>query len=151
MGKSLIALAVLIFSTTVFAQVKACTTDSAYKNTGWEVVYPKDFDAFYAVFEKVLKAEIQSGELVDDLDSILSTTSSVQAGSSLYMRAQTWDRLSTPRDEMYGDLAVFTNKFAPEEVLEVRWYTNSKKFVAVNSKHLRCVSVIVPYAVNSIL
>jgi len=124
-----------------------CSTDIAFSDGGWEVSRPQDFDLFYSTFKSELDSSINTGDAVKDLDGTIVTTQSL-AGNRIYMRTQTWDNLKTSTGEMYGDVAIFTNKFAPEQVLEIRWYKDGIKNVAINEAYLTCVSLGVPLAEN---
>ena len=145
--KTIIILLSMTFSSISFGA--SCSTNQGYLNQGWGVSYAKDFDQLYLKLKSELDAGIKAGDIVKDLDGIIYTDQTVST-NRIYMRTQSWDSLKTATDEMYGDIAIFTNKQAPEEVLELRWYKNGKRFVAINPQYLACVSIGAPLAVNAI-
>lgn len=146
--KKLIIFAGLLLS--LFNIQASCPNDTSYKNLGWVVSYPQNFELFSKYFMNQLERGIQSGEYVKDLKGVIATSES-KIENRLYMDVTTWDNLSTGPNEAYGDFAVFRNNNDLNQILEIRWFNYGERYVAVNSKLMNCVSIIPPTAQNTIL
>jgi hypothetical protein len=62
------------------------------------------------------------------------------------------DRLSTDRDEMWGDISFSRTGPDTVEYTEVRWYDPSTqtKHIVCNAQHVFCLTTKVPLAYNTI-
>ncbi|TKB07333.1 hypothetical protein [Desulforhopalus sp. IMCC35007] len=62
------------------------------------------------------------------------------------------DRLSTDRDEMWGDISFSRTGPDTMEYTEVRWYDphTQTKHIVCNAKHVFCLTTNVPLAYNTI-
>ena len=146
--KYLACLIVFITSQTLFAS--ECKLIGAYEELGWKVHSPHDFNYYLKKVKQNVKSGLEQGELVLDLEGTLSSTRTVDH-RRIYMGILSWDSLLTRNEVMYGDFAIFQNKFEPYEYLEVRWFESGKKHVVYNDKSLNCISIIPPFSDNSIL
>ena len=144
--KLIIAL-MLIFSTQI-SMAKNCQTDASYSKQEWKITYPNNFNSIYKDLQRDLSQGIMNKEITKDLDGTIVTSQGYL--NRIYMHTRSWDTLSTPQKEMFGDIAIFTNRLNEDEILEIRWFENGVKHIAVNSKYLECVSISAPFPENTI-
>ena len=65
------------------------------------------------------------------------------------VKYEAYDRLSTPRNTMYGDI-VFITDSESGDLLELRWFDGQKKHVVFNDKLQRGVTELIPPVKNSL-
>lgn len=63
-----------------------------------------------------------------------------------------FDRVSTPRDEMWGDISFARTGPDTSEYTEIRWYdpATKTKHIVCNPTHVSCLTTKVPLAYNTI-
>ena len=135
--KNLMAICALVFGFNTFA---TCSNE-ALSELGFKVETAK----FTKNSAKILKWLANDQEqFVDDIETKFFST---QYGA--YVQFNSYDHLSTPQMEMFGDIVVIRD-LNSNEVLEVRWYKNSVKYISYNSNKQNCASDLVPYADNAL-
>lgn len=149
--KIIIILTILFYSVHVFAceECSECPNTRAFIDNGWVIHSEKDFD-------QILEQKLH--KLIPEIgaDLVLDFTEFYKSDFShdyyLIMSIVILDRISTPRDEMWGDVAFTKTDCDTEEYIELRWYdpVTKKKHIVCNSKYVCCLSTKVPLAYNTI-
>lgn len=87
--------------------------------------------------------------VVDDIECYHSDFSH---DTYLYMWIVILDRVSTVRDEMWGDVAFARIGQDGKEYIEIRWYdpATKKKHIVCNPEYVFCLTTKVPLAYNTI-
>src|SRR4051812_40424960 len=131
----------LVFSASVSA-VAQCRSDTKLSAAGW-VIHPSvEFQELAAYQRAQMKTHAE--DFVFDPEGRWSASPTPRS-----LRARSWDRLSTPQAEMYGDLFVIEDLNTGEPV-EVRWY-DGRKHVVYDSKVEECAcGDFLPMAVNAL-
>ena len=126
-----------------------CPNEKAFLDNGWIIHCESDFDQ---ILEEKLDEFIP--EIGTDLvlDNEASYISDFSHNCYLIMWVVIWDRVSTVRDEMWGDVAFSSTCPYSEEYTEVRWYdpVTKKKHIVYNPEHACCLTTKVPLAYNTI-
>jgi hypothetical protein len=138
----LCALAAILFSHQANGAGAACATDASYIASGWVISHPSDWTAL----TKALLARYQRerAEFVFDTEGRFRDSTS----GRIYL-ARSFDRLSTPRPEMYGDFLVIM-ELNKGKIAEIRWYEKGKKHLAYDPDYQRCASSLFPWAGNAL-
>lgn len=123
--------------------------DYDYKENGWIIHNSTEFDKILNDVRKLVADGINNSTLVRDLDSFMVTNNS-KISPDLFMKVDTWDMTSTSQELMYGDIAILTDLFTPENALEVRWFDGKNKHLVFNDMHMYCISTKQPNASNTI-
>lgn len=134
--------------------VNGCTTEEcpnemAFLDNGWIIHCEKDFD-------RILKEKLEEYIPQVGMDLVLEYAESYMSDFShdyyLIMWVEIWDRVSTVRDEMWGDVAFSRTCPYMEEYTEVRWYdpVTKEKHIVFNPKYACCLTTKVPLAYNTI-
>lgn len=146
--KAIILLSILVCFTHAYS-CDLCPNESAFGDKGWVIHSGNDF---HKILEEKLSEfipEVGTDLVVDDAESYISDFSH---DHYLIMWVVILDRVSTVKDEMWGDVA-FT-KIGPyaEEFVELRWYdpTTKTKHIVCNPEHAFCLTTKVPLAYNTI-
>ncbi|WP_127717377.1 hypothetical protein [Halobacteriovorax sp. HLS] len=135
--KGLLISVALLFGFNTFA---TCSNE-ALSEIGFKIESTK----FHSNTKKVLNWLSHDEDFfVDDIETKFFST---QYGG--YVQFNSYDHLSTPQMEMYGDIVVI-RALSSDEVLEVRWYKNGIKHISYNAKKQGCASDLVPYADNAL-
>ena len=126
-----------------------CPTREAFLDNGWIVHSENDF---YSILEDKLNEflpEIGKDLILDNAESYISDYSH---DYYLIMWVVIWDRVSTGKDEMWGDVAWSRTCPYTGEYTEVRWYdpVTKKKHIVFNPEHSCCLTTNVPLAYNTI-
>ncbi len=146
--KTLLLLMVLLGCANAYSS-EDCPYEKIFREHGWVVHCEDDFDQI--VKEKLAEfiPEIGKDLIFDDSESYISDFSH---DYYMIMWIVIWDRISTTKDEMWGDVAV--SKTCPHtgEYTELRWYDpeTKKKHIVFNPKHARCLTTKIPLAYNTI-
>jgi len=146
--KSIIFLFILFFFV-IPCYSEDCPNENAFLDNGWIVHSEKDFDQ---IVEKKLQEflpEIGKDLVLDDAESYKSDFSH---DYYLIMWVVILDRISTVKDEMWGDVAFSRTCPYTGEYTEVRWYdpVTKKKHIVFNPRHVCCLTTKVPLAYNTI-
>ena len=126
-----------------------CPHTLVFSENGWIIHDEKDFNQ---ILEQKLRDFIP--EIGADL--ILEYAEYYKSDFShdyyLIMSILIFDRISTPRDEMWGDVSLAKTDYNSDEYVELRWYdpATKKKHIVCNSKYVCCLSTKVPLAYNTI-
>lgn len=136
--KLLLGVMLCLFSVQSFAQ---CKSDQELASLDWIVHDPEDFARISADVLGQWKA--QASDFVFDTEARW-----MEDALEIPAYARSYDRLSTPQPEMYGDLFVIEhlNTGVP---YEVRWY-DGKKHVVYDRKVAQCAKDFIPFAVNAL-
>ncbi len=148
--KQIMFLALLIYCVNVHAADPChCPHVKAFRESGWIIHNEKDF---YRILDEKLQEFIPEigGDLV--LDVAESYISDFSHDCYLIMWVVIWDRVSTVRDEMWGDIAFSMTGPASEEYTELRWYDpkTRKRHIVCNPDYAFCLTTKAPLAYNTI-
>jgi hypothetical protein len=126
-----------------------CPHDKAFGDNGWIIHNEKDFHLILHEKLNEFIPEIGKDLVLDAAESYISDFSH---DYYLIMWVVIWDRVSTERDEMWGDVAFSMTGPATEEYTEVRWYDpiTKKKHIVCNPEYAFCLTTKVPLAYNTI-
>jgi nucleoside diphosphate kinase len=129
---------IFTFSNTAFA-----CADSVLENKGFEIHNSE-------MFEEKTKEIINWYE--NNMDTFSTDLNGKVWSTELngFVHIKTFDNSMTPQSEMFGDIMFVTELFSGE-LVEMRWYKNSKKNIIYNSSIQSCATNVVPYAVNALL
>jgi hypothetical protein len=146
--KTIILLSILFCCVNAFS-CERCPNEKAFWDTGWVVHSGQDFDRILKEKLNELNPEIGTDLVLDDAESYISCFSH---DYYLIMWIVIWDRTSTVRDEMWGDIAFSRTGPNTEDYTEVRWYdpVTKKKHIVCNPEHAFCLTTKVPLAYNTI-
>jgi hypothetical protein len=131
-------------------QANICDLNNSYSQRGWVLHDSSEFSEHLKRVQEVINEGLEDGLIEEDLNGVIATNRTID-GSRIYVKTISWDDLKTERDLMYGDMAIFRDHFNTANILEVRWFDGSKKHVVYNDEFLNCISIIPPYAENSIM
>ena len=145
----IIILMSIMFYVALANALAECPNQQAFMDSGWVVHNGK---SFHQIVDKKLDEFLpQVGtELV--LDHAEFYKSDYSHNHYLIMWIVIWDRVSTPRDEMWGDVAVTMTGPNSEEYIEIRWYdpVKKEKHIVCNPDYVCCLSTKIPLAYNCI-
>ncbi len=149
--KIIIILTILFYCLHVFPCEKCseCPNTEAFNNNGWVIHSETDFDQILDQKLNEFIPEIGTN-LVLDFDEYYKSDFSYDY--YLIISILILDRVSTPRDEMWGDVAFAKTTYEQAEYIELRWYdpATKKKHIVRNAKYVCCLSTKVPLAYNTI-
>ncbi len=144
----------IIFLCTLFWFANAhssgrCPNEKAFLDNGWIIHNEIEFEQILKDTLKILSPQIGRDLVLDDAESYISDFSH---DYYLIMWVVIWDRISTGRDEMWGDVAFSRTCPWSGEYTEIRWYdqVTKKKHIVYNPKHCCCLTTKVPLAYNTI-
>lgn len=126
-----------------------CPHEEAFSAQGWVVHNGKDFVQILQVKLQEFIPEIGSDLVIDDAESYLSDFSH---DTYLILWIVILDRVSTAKDEMWGDVSITKTGPATNEFAELRWYdpVTKEKHIVCNPDHAFCLTTKVPLAYNTI-
>lgn len=127
-----------------------CPHEKHFSQGGWIIHHPADF--FQIAKQKLHQFLPEIGsDLVFDHGEYYHSAYSHDPQEAMWIVI--WDRLSTGRDEMWGDVAISsTGLLEVEHIFEIRWYdpVDKKKHIIFNSNYACCLTTRVPLAYNTI-
>jgi hypothetical protein len=141
----LFTLVAFLFSASTFA---SCSFSTVLSQDGWKVHSAKQFNRLSQEVLANIEGGIDSGLIIPDMKGTFYNRNGVD--EELHIKVQSWDDLTTPQSEMFGDIAVMTEAFSGT-VVEVRWYEAGVKNVVFDLNWVTCMVHTIPYAINSIL
>lgn len=146
--KHIILLAMLFYSGNGWS-VEECPNEIAFLDNGWIVHCEKKF---HQILEEKLSEFIPEVGTDLVLDNVASYISDFSHDCYLIMWVVIWDRVSTERDEMWGDVALSMTCPYSEIYTEIRWYdpVTKKKNIVYNPEYACCLTTKVPLAYNTI-
>lgn len=146
--KLFILLSILLCSVDVYSCEK-CPNETAFLHHGWVIHSQQHFEEILE--EKLSEFMVQYGNdlVLDDAESYVSDFSH---DCDMIMWIIILDRVSTTKDEMWGDIAFSKTGPNAEEFTEVRWYdpVTKTKHIVCNSDYAFCLTTNVPLAYNTI-
>lgn len=126
-----------------------CPNHDAFREKGWVI---HDKEEFSRILTRRLEEFLpQVGkDLVLDQDEYYKSCYCYD--DYLIMQIIIYDRLSTCRDEMWGDVAFAMTGNFDGDYVELRWYdpVSKEKHIVCNPDYVCCVTTKVPLAVNTI-
>ncbi len=145
--KPIILLFILFCFVNVYAS-EECPNEKAFLDNGWIVHSEKDFDKILEEKLNEFVPEVGTNLVLDDAESYISDFSH---DCYLIMWVMVWDRVSTVRDEMWGDIVLSRTCPYTGEYTEIRWYdpVTKKKHIVYNPEHACCLTTKVPLAYNT--
>ncbi len=146
--KHIILLSILFYLVNA-CSAEECPNEKAFLDNGWVIHCEKQFDQILEEKLNEFIPEIGTDLVVDNEASYISDFSH---NCYLIMWVVIWDRISTVKDEMWGDVAFSMTCPYSEEYTEVRWYdpATKKKHIVYNPRHACCLTTKVPLAYNTI-
>lgn len=146
--KTIALLSILICFVNGYAAEK-CPHEHAFCENGWVIHCEKDFHRILHEKLKEFTPEIGTDLVVDDAESYISDFSH---DYYLIMWVIIWDRVSTIKDEMWGDVAFSMTGPHSGEYTEIRWYdpATRTKHIVYNPEYSFCLTTKVPLACNTI-
>ena len=144
----------IIFLTFLFCYMHAycsekCPHEQSFVDDGWIIHCGECFEQILQEKLNEFNPQIGSDLVLDDAESYISDFSH---DTYLIMWIVILDRVSTARDEMWGDVAFIKTGPCMEEYTELRWYdpVTKKKHIACNPEYAFCLTTKVPLAYNTI-
>ncbi len=142
-------LATLMLSTSSFAS--NCSNEILYKNAGWVIHEPTEFTEIF----NIINAKIETGMKAQTLDYDIYAIYSFENGTSaerpnFIAEMNTWDDFSTNKDEMWGDIAIYTNFDHNSAPVEIHWYENGQKHIVTNPLEVECINMPPTATINSV-
>ncbi|MGB3221823.1 MAG: hypothetical protein WBB23_03400 [Desulforhopalus sp.] len=146
--KTHIVLCILLSFVSAYSE-EACPNDQAFLEAGWIIHCDGDFEHILQQKLNEFRLEVGRDLILDDAECYKSDFSH---DYYLIMRVVIWDRVSTGRDEMWGDVAFSMTGPYSADYIEVRWYDpiTKKKHIVFNPKYACCLTTKVPLAYNTI-
>lgn len=146
--KPIILLTVLCCFVNAYS-AERCPNEKAFLDNGWVVHSEKDFHRILEEKMNEFIPEIGIDLVLDDAENYKSDFS---YDYYLIISIVIWDRISTARDEMWGDVALSRTCPNTGECIEVRWYDpeTKTKHIVFNPKYACCLTTKVPLAYNTI-
>ncbi|MBW1799891.1 MAG: hypothetical protein JRJ85_04095 [Deltaproteobacteria bacterium] len=133
---------VLMFSVRCWADENVDSAANTLVKRGWVVHETKDFVRF--------SRQIMAQYVDSKADYVYDTGGfffSPTAGR--IVKYESYDRLATPRNKMYGDI-VFITDTESSELIELRWFDGVIKHVIFNSAFQHGVTDLIPPVKNSL-
>ncbi|MFW2368868.1 MAG: hypothetical protein ACN4GW_20820 [Desulforhopalus sp.] len=146
--KILIVLSMLIYCVNGNA-CEVCPNEKAFCDHGWIIHSGKDFVQILEEKMSEFIPQVGTDLVLDDAESYMSHYSH---DAYLIMWIVIFDRISTVKDEMWGDVAFIKTGPDTEDYAEVRWYDpeTKKKHIVCNPEYAYCLTTKVPLAYNTI-
>ena len=146
--RTILLLSILLIVVNAYSS-EECPNEQAFKKNGWIIHDANDFQHILAEKLHECRGEIGKDLILDDAESYLSDFS---YDYYLLMWIVILDRISTVKDEMWGDISFSKTGPYTGEYTEVRWYdpATKKKHIVYNPKHSFCLTTKVPLAYNTI-
>lgn len=146
--KAIIILSSLFFFVNVYACDK-CPNEQAFCDSGWVIHRGEEFEQILQNKLSEFTPEIGKDLVLDSAESYLSDFSH---DMYLLMWIIVLDRLSTQKDEMWGDVSFATTGPHTQEFTEIRWYDpiTKTKHIVCNPEYAFCLTTKIPLAYNTI-
>lgn len=140
---------IFFFTFAVHCHSEECPNVQAFQEHGWVIHSEKEFGRILAQKLDEFLPEVGTDLVLDDAESYISDFSH---DYYLIMWVIIFDRVSTRRDEMWGDVAFSRTCPYTGEFTEVRWYNpvTKEKHIVFNPDHACCLTTKVPLAYNTI-
>jgi hypothetical protein len=131
------------------AATERCPHEKAFCDNGWIIHNAENFQLILQEKFKEFSAEVGADLVLDDAESYISDFS---YDYYLIMWVVIWDRVSTEKDEMWGDVALSMTGPCTGEYTEIRWYdpATKTKHIVCNPRYAFCLTTKVPLACNTI-
>lgn len=150
MKNILISLLVTFTTSTCLASLnRNCSLFGLYEREGWVIHSSSEFDKIEQKIDATLRKGLESGKIVFDMSGPIVTSDTVDGGEIL-LAGFLFDDLSTPQEEMYGDIALVEAPSKNNIRAEIRWYETGKRHIVFNSRILTCFSEVPPFSDNSV-
>lgn len=133
---------VLFGANSFWADQVICSTTIALTSRGWVIHSSSDF---MPISQQVLAKYLER-----KTDYVYDTGGFIYSFEvARIIKFESYDRLATPHDEMYGDIVLIT---VPEsgELIELRWYDGQTKHVVFDDEYQCCVTNLIPLVENSL-
>lgn len=127
-----------------------CPNEKDFCESGWIVHSEEEFSELVNLKLEEFLPQVGEDLILDHAEYYVSDYSH---DAYLIISIVIWDRLSTDRDEMWGDVAIASAGSLTENcIVEIRWYDaiSKKKHIAYNSNYACCLTTKVPLAYNTI-
>lgn len=126
-----------------------CPHETTFCANGWIIHDENDFEQILEQKLSEFIPEVGEDLVLDDAESYKSDYSH---DYYLIMWVIIWDRVSTEKDEMWGDVAFSRTCPYTGEYTEIRWYdpVTKKKHIVFNPAHTCCLTTKPPLAYNTI-
>jgi len=146
--KAIVLLSILFCSLNAYS-AEECPNEKLFWVNGCVVHNAKDFAQILEEKLNEFIPDVGTEFILDDAESYKSDYSH---DYYLIMWVEIWDRISTERDEMWGDVAFSRTCPYTGEYTEIRWYdpVTKKKHIVFNPAHACCLTTKVPLAYNTI-
>lgn len=146
--KTIILLSIL-FHVVNGSACEVCPNEKGFCDHGWVIHNGEDFAEILHNKLNEFMPEVGRDLVVDDAESYMSHYSH---DTYLIMWIVIFDRISTQKDEMWGDVAFIKTGPHTENYTEVRWYDpeTKKKHIVCNPEYAFCLTTKVPLAYNTI-
>ena len=146
--KAIILLSIFFCFVTAYS-AEECPNQKVFGDHGWVVHRAEDFAQILKEKLNEFTPEVGTELVLDDAESYKSEYSH---DYYLIMWVVIWDRISTAKDEMWGDVAFSRTCPYTGEYTEIRWYNpeTKQKHIVFNPEHACCVTTKVPLAYNTI-
>ena len=146
--KFFVLLSILVFWVNAYA-AEQCPHEKAFCEHGWVINSERDFQMILQEKLEEFTPQIGTDLVLDDAESYISDFS---YDYYLIMWVVIWDRVSTVKDEMWGDVALSTTGPCSEEYTELRWYdpVTGTKHIVYNPQYSFCLTTKVTLAYNTI-
>lgn len=146
--KPIVLLSILVFLVNAYA-AGDCPHEKGFCDNGWGIHSEKDFQRILQEKLKEFTPQLGTDLVLDDAESYISDFS---YDYYLIMWVVIWDRVSTVKDEMWGDVALSMTGPCSEEYTEIRWYDpeTRTKHIVYNPQYAFCLTTKVPLAYNTV-
>lgn len=146
--KPIVLLSILVLFVNAYA-AEQCPHQKAFCDNDWVIHSEKDFQRILQEKLKEFTPQIGTDLVLDDAESYISDFS---YDHYLIMWVVIWDRVSTVKEEMWGDVALSMTGPGTEEYTEIRWYdpVTRTKHIVYNPQYAFCLTTKVPLAYNTI-
>ena len=126
-----------------------CPHEKVFCDHGWVIHNGKEFAQILAEKLDEFIPEMGKDLVLDDAERYMSHYSH---DSYLIMWIVIFDRVSTHKDEMWGDVAFIKTGPHSDDYAEVRWYdpATRQKHIVCNPEYAFCLTTKVPLAYNTI-
>jgi hypothetical protein len=131
--------AVLSINCAAFA---ACTSDQALAEAGWVIHGTHEFQRIQSQLQVDLNKN--AADFVNDMSSNMMSEASQRP-----IQVNSYDRLSTPQEIMYGDILMIVDLDSGRNS-ELRWFDGQSKHVVYNSEFQSCATNFIPMASNAL-
>lgn len=146
--KTIIVMSILFCCINAYSS-EECPHERAFVDNGWVIHNSNYFDQILQEKLNEFIPEFGADLVLDDAESYISDFSH---NTYLIMWIVILDRVSTAKEEMWGDVAFIKTGPCMNEYTEVRWYdpVTKKKHIVCNPDYAFCLTTKVPLAYNTI-